>query len=167
MYEDWRGGQDNSRTKVIYRAATIDPEIQEQIYNIAAKERARCASTSNSLADSHLEQQMQTVGHSMGTMSSVLQQSLLELRDITTQLRTYGFEILEIARVLDNENSPHLNRLTAVAQGMIATMSKSSNAESVVQQIKESLMDDLEHVGLTSLVPDWESSKEDRHHAHA
>ncbi|MCJ1466375.1 hypothetical protein MMC07_004994 [Pseudocyphellaria aurata] len=172
VYEDWRGGQEHSRTKVMYRSATIDPEIQEQIYNIAAKERARCASKSVSqlsLADSHLEHQMQTVGHSIGTMSSVLQQTLVELHDITAELRTYGFEILELARALDREKSPHLTRLTTVAQGMIATMSKSSNAESVVQQIKETLMDDLERVGLDSLVPDWESSgdKEDRHHANA
>lgn len=155
MYEDWRGGLDSSRAQGNFRRGTIHPEIQEQIDYIAAKERARNASDFMSLADAHLECQMQTVGHSIGTMSTVLERTLTELGDITNQLRTYGFEVLEIARALDGENSPHLNRLTTVAQGMIAIMAKSSDAESVIQQTKESLMKDLKNVRLATLVPEW------------
>lgn len=158
MYEDWRGGQDNTRTRGVYCRGNIDPEIQEQIDYIAAKERARSASNSMSLADAHLEHQMQTVGRTVGTMSSVLQQTLADLRDITGQLHTYGFETLEIARALDGENSPHFNALTTVAQGIISIISKSTNADSVIQQTKESLIKDLENVGLTTLVPEWETA---------
>lgn len=156
MYEDWRGGQDNSRTRGVHCRGHIDPEIQEQIDYIAAKERARSASNSMSLADAHLEHQMQTVGRAVGTMSSVLQQTLADLRDITGLLHTYGFEALDIARDLDDENSPHFNALTTVAQGIISMISKSNNADSVIQQAKDSLIRDLENVGLSILVPEWE-----------
>lgn len=167
VYEDWRGGQDSSRTYGTYRHATIEPEIQEQIDYIAAKERARVASQSLSLADARLEEQMGIVTKAMGIMSKVLQQNLADLRDVTSELHTYGFEILQVARALDRVNSPHLNQLTAIAQGVIGIMSTASNAEAVIQETKESLMKDLEGVGLTSFVPAWESAsgsaKEGRH----
>lgn len=96
----------------------------------------------------------------MGTMSIVLQQSLADLRNITSQLHTYGFETLEITRALDGENSPYFHRLTTVAEGIIAIISKSSNAESVIQQSMESMMKDLDTVGLTSLAPEWETASD-------
>lgn len=156
MYEDWRGGQDSSRTNGMYRRGIVEPEIQEQIEHIIAKERAR--NNPALYTDPVLDRQMQTISHSMGTMSTVLQQSLTELCDITSQVRAYGLEILELARTIDGERSPHLNRLTTVAQGMIAIMSKSSNAESIIAQTKECLVKDLDKVGLIRLVPEWETT---------
>ncbi|MCJ1266842.1 hypothetical protein MMC22_006727 [Lobaria immixta] len=156
VYEDWRGGQGGSRTQGMYRRGTIDPEIQEQIDYIAAKERARSASQSVLLEDARHHRQTNTVCQSVGTMSNILQETLTELRDITTELHTYGFEILNVARALDGEDSPHLNRLTTVAQGMIAIMSKTSNAESIIQETKEAVIKNLDAVGALSLAPKWD-----------
>lgn len=139
----------------MYGRGIIEPEIQEQIDHIAAKERARSNNCALS-TDPVLHRQMETIKHSMGAMSTVLQQSLTELCDITTQVRAYGLEVLEIARALDVERSPQLNRLTTVAQGMIAIMSKSADAESIIQQTKECLVKDLDKVDLICLVPEWE-----------
>lgn len=140
----------------MYRRGTIDPEIQEQIDYIAAKERARSASQSVLVDDARYHRQTHMVCRSVGTMSNIMQQTLVELRDITTELHTYAFEILNVARALDGEDSPHLNRLTTVAQGMIAIMSKSSNAESIIQETKEAVLKDLDTVGLTYLAPKWD-----------
>ena len=110
---------------------------------------------SMSLSSPPIDFQMQTVGQTVGVMSSLLQQSQMALHRISKTLDVDGQFILEMAREYQEGTSPSFKDMAELAQSIISVMGAASDMDRQIQQAKEALTQDLDNVGLAILVPEW------------
>lgn len=114
--------------------------------------------TASSLADSRLEKSMQALGRSVAAMSSILQQSQNTFGHVKEELHQIGCGVLGLARWLETDHSQHADRVTHLAEEIIAIMSEVSRLEASIRETKESVTKDLNTFGLASMVPEWKKA---------